>query len=1016
MKLLLNFIILIFSIIQINGQLSSFSLDLNTRVNINGHPHFKLDYFPGTTNTNYKGNFIPDVETNTAVKKFTFTQSCTVTITTNFITNGFLSPAPTSAEFVPAGATFIDANSALIIPHGITVTFSGTSAGLFPAVIVKGKIVLNPSVATSYSAMKTIIMPGGTFESIPTPTASETASYNHTLRFGAQVDSTTFPSWDPMQTNALICLGCTFRTQGAVSTPVWFGNNATTYPLSYGGKFLRDSTFTDATPVAKMVGSVSGNVLSYTLNRSFNTLVNIGSTILDAAGDFTGAGYLFTRTYSRNVVFLGTYRSSLMFTGNSTVDIQNSMFTDVGHTTTSPFSETVLDSSYQVTSTGTNPSDRYPITLLHNTVAVNIQNNVFIPSGVFGQGYNPRTMIGAKRSFGTIKNNSFLLFGGTSGISLLHGTEQFDISHNCFISTYSDTTNINTATSFREYPDINYLNGGIITTSPYSTYNNNAFEGIFKGGAIQAIPIQNRATTFGFTSEYIAGSSTLLQNNVDYKSNNVWNNLVFTNNFFAGETEVRFYYPTTLQPPLSVRFLGGWFINHRASTTLSANVANVELIFDSSIIQGTLSKNDAYTGLSFTYLISNSLRGTYNSVSLKNVYSPSSYQFFSSTFQSKYLSIINSIFAHSNTASDTFLSGFSSQTYFENLNSTKLYVSGSVSSFSPFYGFSISSTTNEVGAIPNFDSSWGSGQTVKLSTNNVAQLTSNIYTPPYIKYITPVTQTPTPPSSGQFPVVASSAASTTAYGGSYFATTLKLNAGSLNFYLGINLTPDVSDTSRALSIFGKSWTKCGWINSICSTTGTLSKVATTPTSIQGTAADVITAVDELSMLSSYLINTVSTSVNSVVNVVLPASSMFRFYIYTYNPSYTSDTVNALPRYGIKVNGKYQEPFTQSMSPYQKYQKIGPFYWNNDLTTTQALSIEWAYDNLKFEIPICGIEIYSSISTPYTIPVGTSGAEYTPGETIASDNEENEHSNSSAPSLNNHYTFIILGLLILFIQI
>ncbi|KAM9960515.1 hypothetical protein ACTFIW_009657 [Dictyostelium discoideum] len=150
----------------------------------------------------------------------------------------------------------------------------------------------------------------------------------------------------------------------------------------------------------------------------------------------------------------------------------------------------------------------------------------------------------------------------------------------------------------------------------------------------------------------------------------------------------------------------------------------------------------------------------------------------------------------------------------------------------------------------------------------------------------------------------------------------------------------ISSSANALSIFGNSWTKCGWVSEICKTTGKLSKVSPTPSTVTESVTGAVRSItNEVSMLTSYLANDVTLGIKSSVNITLPSSSSFKFFIYSYNADYTGANI------------------------------YGPFFYNTDSTYTKLI-IEWASDNIKYSIPICGIEIFSNISSPLVIPTPT----------------------------------------------
>ncbi|KAM9999895.1 hypothetical protein ACTFIZ_008346 [Dictyostelium cf. discoideum] len=943
----------------------------SSRVNINGHPHFKVNYYPGTTNSNYKGDFYPDLESNPTIKKYTFSSSYTLTASTDYRTAGIFT-TPLNTVDNPFGS-ITDYNSVLIVPYGVTVTFSG-KPDLIPTLLIKGRVVLNPSVGnTGYWVGKTIIFPTGVLESIPT------TSSNHTLNL--QGWGSTSIAWDPLKTSSFISLGGTVTLIGLNSESMWAGRNSSY--SSYGGSFLR-TPFTYSTtgsPIFRM-GSL-GRDAYYSTIYAFNNYytkykTSAGSdSFISDNETFNGAGYVLVSPWKKNVWITGGTYSSMVFTLNSTINIQNSVFFDIGHTKGDVLDDNTIDSTYTVTHAGTNLPDRYPITLLHNKNAVTISNNFFQHGFAFGSTVAsiPRSFIGAKRSFGTISGNAFALNSNICGISLLHGTEQFEVSYNAFLSLYSDTTTIS---SYRAYPDIDYLNGGIITTSPYSTYEGNAFEGNFKGGAFQVIPIQSRSSATGLSSDILIGTYTGLtqDNTADYITNNVWNNVEYKNNFFAGEAEFRFRYSLTSQPTIKVNMKYGWYIGQKVSQRLgtTGNQANIELYYDSPYIASTLSKNDEY------YVItSSSHNGKYTAVSIANSIAISTYAYFAESFTSNYLSIKDSKFSHFASSPSTFLKNYATQLYLSNVNGTKLNDEWGKTEFRPLFNLSpintaISSNKINVSFIPNFNFSFSDGQIVDYIVDGNVQSTLNFNYDPNksLKY----NEVVFPKSNGVYSVLISSiqnylSPSITSPFGPYFANSYIIDSTAINFYLGIDLTSDISSPATALSIFGNSWTKCGWVSTICKTTGKFSKVSPTPSTVTESVTGAVRSIaDEVSMLTSYLANDVTLGIKSSVNITLPSGSSFKFFIYSYNADYTgANIVNSLPLFTIKINGKYQEPYSRPSSTYQQYKKYGPFFYNTDSTDTKLI-IEWASDNIKYSIPICGIEIFSNSSSPLNIPTPT----------------------------------------------
>ncbi|KAN0027400.1 hypothetical protein ACTFIU_010349 [Dictyostelium citrinum] len=967
----------------------------------------EINYYP--ENPNYKGDFYPDIESNSNTLKYIVKSNCTITKNTNFLTSDLLSP-PLNVLENYSGFLTDNIKNVLVIPEGVTVTFSGKVDYIF-TIIIKGRLVLDPNANSYYVVSKTLIYPTGVFESKPY------SSYNHTILIYG-FDYWQYPTWDPLRTSSFISLGGGVSIVGSNSESIWTGRN-TSKVGSFGGTFLRSPfSFTSSgTPLFRMNGMYDSlNNVAYTMNQYYTGAsppIGTNELISDA---FNGAGYLVMRPWAKNVFVHGSSNSSMVFTLGSTINIQNSVFYDIGHTKSNVLDDNVLDSNNNVIKVGINPPDRYPITLLHNKVAVTIKNNMFMDyqnGNDVGNSEYPRAFIGAKRSFGVISGNAFALRNRTIGISLIHGTEQFEISYNGFISLYSDTSTIS---SYRSYPDFDYINGGIVTASPYSTFEGNAFEGRFKGGAIQVIPIQGRSSAVGLASDKLIGlySGLTQDNTVDYKTNNVWNNVIFFKNFFAGETEVRYRYPIGTQPPLKINLNSCWHVSQRSSLTLAStgNQANIEIFYESPYIAHSLSSNEKlYASTSNTHT------GKYNALSIVNANAKGNYVFFSESFSCGYLSIKNSLFSHFS-SSNLFLKKYTSQLYLSNVNGTKSDVLDGVIGLYPLYNFNPivnTLTTNQlsISFSPNVNYPQGLDQNINYIVNEVVQSTD------YTSNGSPISKVVNfPRANGPYSVMVSSnivyAPDEISLVGSYYAQTYIVDSGIQTFYLGVDLTPDFSSSAKGLSILGNQWTKCGWIGTNCKVTGKYTKVSPTPSTVtESTTGTIRSSTDEVSMLTSYLTNDATLGIKSSVNLTLPPNAEYKFFIYSYNADYTgANILDSLPLFTIKINGKYQDPYSRPSSPYQKYQKFGPFYWNSG-STDVTLIIDWASDNLKYSIPMCGIELFSNNTSSYQIPITSGTTTGTPVETstdystTTTNNNSDEQLSAASSIINSKSTIFVL---------
>ncbi|KAN0019112.1 hypothetical protein ACTFIU_002314 [Dictyostelium citrinum] len=113
--------------------------------------------------------------------------------------------------------------------------------------------------------------------------------------------------------------------------------------------------------------------------------------------------------------------------------------------------------------------------------------------------------------------------------------------HHHLINTVNSNT---TEPSSRQYPDsVNYINSGIISTSPYSFYKS-------KEGPTLVIPLQSRLTIAGLNSDKLL------------------------DNVFSGDPEFLVIYSMTTQYQSESTLTRGWHINQRPSAKLPPNEVN----------------------------------------------------------------------------------------------------------------------------------------------------------------------------------------------------------------------------------------------------------------------------------------------------------------------------------------------------------------------------------------------------------------------------------------------------------
>ncbi|KAM9961996.1 hypothetical protein ACTFIR_004875 [Dictyostelium discoideum] len=565
--------------------------------------NFKVNYFPTSINSNYTGENFLSLERGKFINPKRIALNCTLIGALAKIEDcDLIGPPPLNSDIT---------NSIIILP-GMTLTIASSIKNI-PIIVIYGRLLLDPNYNVTLSFYKMQISPYGTFESSPNQ------GVNHTIIVEKPLNPA-INKWDRKDIPSILCLGGKVTIKGYDSSSTWTG-----YDRINQTAFIRSFPFTNnGLPIIKLGGQRNMmGIEQYSLDTYYTKMAkddNFGKYAFDSM-QTPHTGHVLINPYNKNVWIKGIGSCSMVFTGSSTVNIQNSVFYDFGDTTSSPLNQT------------NNIPNRYPITLYHNKKSVNIENNCFLPSINSPQkSLTPRSFIGAIRSFGNITGNPFVLSESSngmamSGISFLYGTEQFSISYNSFISIYSNTTSV---PSNRQYPDnIDYINSGIISTSPYSFYESNIFEGRFKGGAIHIIPLQSRSTIAGLNSDILLGVyNGYEQSNLDDKvSNSIWNKVIFKDNVFFGESEFRVTYPMSIKSPTKINFLRGWYINQRPSVTLPPNEANVDYSYDGSLVWFRLRP------LALAPTETNNLSGRCNSVSIKNSDLSSSYKFFSDSFR-----------------------------------------------------------------------------------------------------------------------------------------------------------------------------------------------------------------------------------------------------------------------------------------------------------------------------------------------------------------------------------------------
>jgi len=966
-------------------------------------PHFKINAFPGTTDTTYRGELYPDLDSNPNIIKH-------VLIPSHYVFSQY-EPAmwnpPIASSYNPTENEF------LVIPAGKTFVYSDVtqqkSSFLF---LVHGTFTIDQTKNFTVYLSRMVLMPGSVFNATTSP------NQNVTFSFYQHGNAGRYP-WDATNNGQVLCLGCTFIIKGSDPRPSVYGSTYTPYyntsPRPYKGFTKNWEMF----PTGKSVFQYNGPYLIYPDNLEHNseTVSVLGQ---DTAGPYFNDnqfknGHLMVTTQHFNLGFTAWQSyGSFVLTGPCTVSIENAVFHGMGFTSSAyGIDNTVVDSTYKVTYHGWTPAFRHPITLIDVSNPVLIKNNAFLSTSYY-IGSVALAHIYVRRSFGEISYNGFVTGKNlnTTGIIFGYGTEQFNVSGNGFLSSYDDTRG---PVPELPWPIVGVNNHAIYSVSPFIDLNNNYFDGRFVGGAVVLRPLQDRAAKTGLAQDTLVGIyDGIINPNDNYINNAQWQLMLsnINHNWFFRESEFRIIY--SAMPQLKVKFNNCRFIRYQHSLKIPPTNPNVDLEFfesdfkmsmtplEPTILNCLSMKKFYHTDL--IYFNSTSFLGNYNGFTIINAPISRSANLFARqyttqptvAFHTKFLGFHNLTMAFGFSTEFT-LDLWADEIYFMAANLSRVTdVKDNEIGYSqklaksPFWVRNVAvlpvgdAATTTTFNIQNIESSFYDYYMMtnySVTVNGERKFSQGLVFVDHADVLQQFAISKVRQSqyesiemerNGRTQLILNTQAEFYQDTGGYFATTFEKAFDSQSFYLGISFAPVNSPTElkRSLSVFGNQWTKCHWLaQQMCRTTGLLSKQAVAPASITNLDSSLATTnADEIEMLSNYLLidkTNPLTPVYSTVKVNLPYG-YYRIFLYVYNDDTTYNSpVTPLPVYTVKVNGKYDTVYSRFIPPVGKYQKLGPYYWNN-YEANADLEILWAVETTA-EVKLSGIEIFSG-KVPYPIPI------------------------------------------------
>ncbi|EFA85861.1 hypothetical protein PPL_01093 [Heterostelium album PN500] len=970
-----------------NNQPNLYNFDLSDIVEIAGLSYHRLNYFPDVTPTQY--TYFPHLEGYMAFSNKIFTLNKSISWDVYSSQPDIYPPMTSNCGIITSNCGF---NLLVIENGGILKYFNTASSNMAIVVKAGGVIELDPQKNVNFVTSMLVLYPGSTFISHPSSTVTHTISPSFPTFSGP----TLWRERDPFQVSSFLCLGCTIdilSSRSAQGVPASFVGLAdgikscitTTYPNFDWTNPIANNGKTGLVPPVigndslLLLTSIPGNYLYTPACKEpyIDDAPVLPAFTMSPGNDpnIMGANFIYTFENSSNVNIngVGIQRSSIFITGNSSVTISGATFDKIGSTDTSPFDDTTWDGATLLV--GNNIPDRYPITLFQVTNYVTITNNVFRDAPVNSTLYtSPRFIIGVKRSFGTINNNAFLLrTPEATGIGFLHGTEEFEVSFNTFSTPILGNIS---QPDYGIYPDVRPGNTGVYTVSPYITLKNNSFQGGFQDASVIIEPLTNRVQLTGMNTEPLIGKYAGQFQNNSQPIYTLWNQFLWSgmeeNKFFRTSFPRIKNYPAS-SPSLTLRFYNSIFYKMIGANfrTTKATVFNYDLVFDQSYITGFFSRLQGiinigpnnvfvgnYRGLSLinsnVSMAFNQLANSYfrdiihneNSLFTSNISLPTQYQNYSPQ-----LALKNSPLSYCDDTGSTTVSVFkvlpdpSIPLTQPNFTYTIIY--------DAYNTYNISVTVDDIPVITN----------VVYNNTRVANVAINItnFTPGYHKVM--VTSFPLLKRYG----------GTTPNGYNYrYSLTYQANVVSnylvvpkLNFYLGIDINPDIDSRKAHLPIFDQQWTRCQWVSDICQISGgTYSKFDNPLPSITD-GVTTVTNGTTINMLSTFYGNSNGQGSSITINLQPGYYQLFLYYANPTNvqPQYTQST--SLPRFSVTINDQFVTPLTRTFANYQQYQRAPEIIINNDGSSSKSYKIQWGYNGIY--TPLSGIEIYSSLSTPYPIP-------------------------------------------------
>ncbi|EFA85869.1 hypothetical protein PPL_01101 [Heterostelium album PN500] len=973
---------------QVPPQPSLYNIDLTDIVNITGLPHHRINFFPGVTPPDYF--YFPNLEQYSHYK-FIFRLNKSITWNLWEPTTA-TRPAYTSC----AGSLDFCARNLLIIERGGRVKFNNSPYPVktFMAIIVQdgGVFELDPTLNVEFQTAMIVLYPGSTFISNPQPNVNHIITPSYPFYTGYFQ----YREFDPFHVASFLCVGCNISivsSRGAANIPASFASQtdgvqyciSKTYPtFNWTNPILNNDKVGLVLPSNGDLNSLSVANISYNVKYApqcqeyyfpspvasipaFSGPVDYDPT------NVQGVNFIYSLETSSNVNIYGynAQQAQLVFVGNATVLLNGAVFDKLGTTNNSVLDDTTWDGT--TLKIGNNIPDLYPITLLHVTNYVTIINNVFKDSPVSTSAYygftGSRFLIGAKRSFGTINNNAFLLRRPEStGIGFLYGTEEFDVSFNTFTTPYKGVLN---QSSFGVYPDVRPGNTGIYTVSPYVSLTNNSFQGAFQGAPIIIDPLPNRAQLTGISIEPLIGKNAGQFQNNSQPVYMTWNKFLW-----SGMEENRFY-RTALPainnyqnnpPPLTLRLSKSVFYKCQSFNfkTKANTFFNYELVFDQSLITGFFTR---LMGLSLVDS-NNVFVGSYRGLTFVNSNMTMSFNQLTNSYFRDLIHVENSLFT-SNISTTAQIQNYSPQVVYKNSPLSYGDASGynTVSVFKVLPDPSIPITQASFAYTVIYDQY--NTYLVNISVDGVPVITNQTFSN-CISITVPITIPNFTP--GLHKIEMSSSPTIKNYNGYFYRYSLSHKAGvvtnynvqfNYNFYLGIDLNGNFTTRKTPLPIFGQQWTRCQWVSDICQISGgSYSKFDTKPSTITN-GSIVVSDSDTIDMLTTYYGNSTGQGSSITINLQPGYYQLFLYYANPTNvqPQYTQST--SLPRFSVTINDQFVTPLTRTFANYQQYQRTSEYLIDNSGSSMKSYKIQWGYNGMY--TPLSGVEIYSSLTTPYPIP-------------------------------------------------